>query len=148
MTGVKRSAPQIEHEEAVIEAFFQPDKQERFLAFVSSRKNRKKLTQELAHFRWFDQRFAVPIPWKVDPTLKLAQRHAQGIENIVRLLKSRGAREKCWAISEDPDLDGKELNLEDALENMMGRDMGTILSCIPGRLAIFAGEDETLLLAK
>ena len=148
MMGSTRSEAQIEHEEAVIRAFFLRDKQERFLAFVSSHKNRKKLTQELPHFRWFDRRFATAIPWKVDPTLKLAQRHAQGIENIFRLLKSKGARETCWCISEDADLDGKELNLENTLSNTMGRDMGTILSCIPGRLAIFTGEDETLLLCR
>lgn len=143
-----RSESQIEHEDVLIKAFFLRDKQERFLAFVSSPKNRRKLTQELAHFRWFDERFASSIPWKVDPSLKLSQRHLQGIENIARLLKSRGAGQTCWVISEDSDLDGRELNLEDALEQVIGCDMGTILSCIPGRLAMFAGEDEILLLTK
>src|SRR5262249_53488538 len=110
-----RSESQLEHEKALIKAFFLPDKQERFLAFISNPKNRRKLTQDLAHFRCFNERFTSTIPWKVDPTLKLSQRHLQGIENILRLLISRGAGQTCWAISEDPDLDGKELKLEDAL---------------------------------
>jgi hypothetical protein len=148
MTSLTRTESQIEHEEGVIKAFFLRDKQERFLGFLSNPKNRKKLTQELSHFRWFDQRFVTPLPWKVDPTLKLAERHAQGIDNIVRLLKSKGAQQTCWVISEDVALDGKELNLENALERVIGLDMGTILSCVPARLAIFAGEDETLLLGK
>lgn len=148
MTDLDQTALQMRHEEAVIRAFFLPDKQERFLAFVSNPKNRKKLTLELAHFRWFDMRFATALAWKVDPKLKLAQRHSQGIENIARLLKSKGAPETCWAISEDRDLDGKELKLEAALEDTIGRGVGTILSCIPGKLAIFTGESERLLLAK
>jgi len=102
----------------------------------------------LAHFRWFDQRFVSPLAWKVDPKLNLWQRHAQGIENILRVLRLKGARQTCWVISEDSDLDGKELRLEDAVERTIGSDMGTILSCVPGRLAVFAGEDEKLLLAK
>src|SRR5690348_8851561 len=69
MRDLARTESQIEHEEALIRAFFQRDKQERFLAFVASGKNRKKLTQELAHFRWFDSKFATPVPWKVDPKI-------------------------------------------------------------------------------
>jgi len=139
---------QVKHEEATIKAFVMPDKQERFLTFLSKPKTRKKLTQELGHFKWFEPRFASPIAWKVDPTLKLSDRHAQGIASVSRLLKSKGAGKTCWVISESPDVDAKELYLESALEAVFGRDMGTILSCIPGRLALYAGEDETLLLSR
>ncbi len=139
---------QVEHEQATIRAFISPDKQERFLTFLSKPKNRKKLTGELAHFRWFDPRFAAAIPWKVDPKLGVWERHLQGIANIQGLLKSKGAGKTCWAISEDPNLDGKELALESALEEVVGKGMGTILSCIPGRLALFEGEDQQLLLSK
>src|SRR6202521_4192307 len=54
-----------DHEAAVIRAFVQRDKQERFLGFLASPKNRKKFTESLSHFRWFDQRFAVSLQWKV-----------------------------------------------------------------------------------
>jgi len=40
------------------------------------------------------------------------------------------------------------LQLESALESVVGNGMGTILSCIPGKLAYFEGEDESLLLAR
>jgi hypothetical protein len=73
----------VEHERATIKSFISRDKQERFLTFVSKPKSRKKLTQELAHFRWFDPRFATAIRWKVDPNLGLWQRHVQGIENVL-----------------------------------------------------------------
>jgi hypothetical protein len=51
-------------------------------------------------------------------------------------------------LSFDTELDCKELNLKDALEEVIGSGMGTILSCVPGRLAVFVGEDEKLLLAR
>lgn len=137
-----------DHEQGVIRAFVQQDKQERFLGFLANPKNRKKFTESLAHFRWFDQRFAAPIQWKVDPKLKLWDRHVQGIESIYRLLKSKGAGPTCWAISEDTEIDGRQLDLRAALEHVNGRQIGTILSCVPGKLAYFESEDETLLLAR
>jgi hypothetical protein len=139
---------QAEHEQATIKAFIARGRQERFSTFLSTPKNRKKFTKELAHFRWFDPRFTTAVPWKVDPNVKLWERHIQGVENLCQLLRSKGAGRTCWAISEDTDLDGKELVLESALEKIMGMGMGTILSCIPGKLAYFEGEDERLLLTR
>ena len=142
------AASQTDHEQATLKAFVVSGRQERFSSFLASPKNREKFTRELAHFRWFDQRFATTVPWKVDPRLKLSERHAQGIENIRRLLRSKGAGKNCWAISEDQVLDGHELQLETALEQVVGSGMGTILSCIAGKLAYFEGEDESLILAR
>jgi hypothetical protein len=137
-----------EHEEAMIKAFFLRNKQERFLSFIKSPKNRKKFTAELANFNDFDQRFITSVPWKVDPTLSLWGRHLQGIENVSGLLRSKGAGRTCWVISSNPKIDGQEMDLESALENAVDNDCGTILSCIPGKLAYFKGEYDSLLLAK
>lgn len=138
----------VDHEAAVIRAFVQRDKQERFLGFLANPKSRKKFTESLSHFHWFDPRFATPIPWKVNPKLKLWDRHVQGVDNIYRLLKSKGAGLTCWVLSEDSEIDGRELDLSAALEYVRGREIGTILSCVPGKLAYFESEDETLLLAR
>lgn len=137
-----------DHERSAIRAFVQLDKQERFLGFLENPKNRKKFTESLAHFRWFDGRYATPIPWKVDPKLSLWQRHIQGIDTVYRLLKSKGAGTTCWAISEDVEIDGRELDLRATLEHVNGRELGTILSCVPGKLAYFESEDEMLLLVR
>ena len=137
-----------EHEQRAVRAFVQSNKQERFLNFLANPKNRRKFTESLAHFHWFDQSFATPIPHKVDPNLKLWERHTQGIEEILRLVKSKGAGSTCWVISEDTEVDGRELDLRAALEHINGREIGTILSCVPGKLAYFEGEDERLLLAR
>ena len=137
-----------EHEQAMVKAFVVRGRQERFSSFLSSPKNREKFTKELAHFRWFDGRYATAVHWKVDPSLKLWERHLQGLEDISRLLRSKGAGRTCWVISEDSKIDGRELRLESALESVIGSGMGTILSCVLGKLAYFEGEDESLLLTR
>ena len=137
-----------EHEQATIASFVVRDKRERFLSFVSNAKSRDKFVRELAHFRWFDPRFATPVAWKPDPKLGLWERHLDGVRRIEQLLKSKGSGNTCWATSEDANLDGKKLELDAALEAVVGRGMGTILSFIPGKLAYYEGEDEALLLAK
>ncbi len=142
------TALQSEHEQGMVKAFVERGRRERFSTLLASPKNRKKFTRELADFHWFDPRFATAVPWKVDPSIKLWDRHVQGVENLCRLLRSKGAGQTCWAISEDTDLDAKELDLESALEKITGMGMGTILSCIPGKLAYFEGEDQRLLLMR
>jgi hypothetical protein len=148
MNAVNKAAQMTEHEAATIKAFVVRDKQERLLSFAGSSKNRRKFTNELPHFRWFDKKYSTPVPWSVDPKLKLWGRHIQGIENIVRLLKSKGAGDTCCVISANMDIDGRVLTLESALESVVGSGAGAILSCIPGKLAYFEGEDESLLLAR
>jgi hypothetical protein len=142
------AALQATHEQGVVRAFIVRGRQERFSSFLASPKNRSKFTRELAHFSSFDRRFTNAVSWKVDPGLELWAHHVQGIENIARLLRSKGAGQTCWVISEDSKLDRHELQLEQALEEVLGRGIGAILSCIPGKLAYFEGEDESLLLAR
>ena len=144
----KKNETLTEHDEATVNAFVIRDKRERFLSFATNPKKRDKFVRELAHFRWFDPRFATPVPWKPDPKLPLWERHLDGIRRIEQLLKSKGAGNTCWVTSEDANLDGKVLELDAALEAVVGRGMGTILSFIPGRLAYYEGEDDSLLLAR
>jgi hypothetical protein len=54
----------------------------------------------------------------------------------------------CYVLSEDGALDGKELLLADALGQILGRGMGTFLSCIPGKLAYFEDEDGRWILER
>ena len=56
--------------------------------------------------------------------------------------------EICHAISEFTELDGKELRLIDALKRIVGGQMGTILCCLPGRLAYFENEDSRFMLER
>ena len=54
----------------------------------------------------------------------------------------------CWAISEDTRFDGREVELDSALSELVGYGMGAILSCIAGRLAFVESEDGRFILEK
>ncbi len=117
-------------EEQLIHAFVLPERQDRLLALLSSPKQRRKLTAGLAHFRALDPRFATQIA--------PAEQDAATIEG---LLRKRGAQEICHVLSENSALDARELPLREALQAVVGRGMGTFLSCIPGRLGYFESEE-------
>lgn len=119
------------HEIAVVRAFIQKARQERCLLLLSNPRRRREFTAELAHFHWLDERFARPIP----ATLA----HTQS--EIVALLRRKGAGETSWVISEDRAIDARELPLEEALAHVWGQFNGTIVSCVPGKLALFRGEE-------
>jgi hypothetical protein len=53
-----------------------------------------------------------------------------------------------FVISEDPALDQKELPLVEALKQIVGRGMGAVLSCVPGRLAFVETVDERFILER
>src|SRR5438876_11383138 len=98
---------------------------------------RGNLTGSLAHFKHLDMRHALQIP-----------PHQQHTAEILQLHKSKGAPETCCALSEEPELDGRELSLSEALKEVVGRRMGTFLSCLPRRLAYFEDEDQRWILER
>ncbi len=68
---------------------------------------------------------------------------------LVKLLLGKGAGIKCWVIFwENAELDGKEIDLQTALKETVGRQMGTFISCIPGKLAYFEDEDGRYILER
>jgi hypothetical protein len=65
----------------------------------------------------------------------------QGASYIERLLRSRGAPSICHIMSENVDLDGRDLPLAEALGEIVGWGAPSLLSCLPGRLAYYGGEE-------
>jgi hypothetical protein len=118
----------VNHEEALIKSFIVPERQERYLSLLSSRKGREKFIERLAH----------DIGGEID------QRFARRIEGDARQveaeLKSAGAPETCYVLSEG-ELDRRVMSLSDALEEIVYGGMGSFVSCIPGKLAYFEGEE-------
>jgi hypothetical protein len=133
MTDLQRS-----HEEGFVRAFIEKSKQDRCISFLASTKHRRKFTIGLAHFKGLDERFAQPIP----------PRTAHTVKDICQLLRSKGAGPTVWIISELASLDGHELGLEEALSQVRGREIGSVLSCIPGKLAYFEDEEKQRLLER
>lgn len=125
------------NEHSLIAAFVKRNKRDRYREILSNTRLRHKFTNQLAHFTDFDPKYRVPIP-----SNKLF------VENIAIELQKRHSPSIVFAISEDPTLDQKELLLLEALKQTVGRGMGTVLSCIPGRLAFVEAEDERFILER
>jgi hypothetical protein len=133
------SVPMMVHEEAAIRAFIVRERRERFLELLPNPKHRHKITESLAHPNpaWFEPDCVKRIP--------PAQSGAAG---IARLLHSKGAGKTCWGISEDRRFDGREVDLDSALAELVGYGMGAILSCVPGKLAFVESESGRFILEK
>jgi len=129
-------APQ---EEATIRAFIVRERRERFLELLPNPKQRHKITETLAHPNpaWFQSRFMMPIP----PS------HSDA-DGIARLLHSKGAGKTCWAISEDRRFDGREVELDAVLVEIVGYGMGSILCRVPGKLAFVESENGRFIMER
>lgn len=118
-----------------VRAFSTSAKRARVGEMFSNRKRRAKFVDDLAYFRDFDPRYMVAIP--------SASQNAAGIE---ALLVARGAPPLCCVMSEWSVWDGREMPLAEALKEIVGKGMGTIVCCISGRLAFFENEDGRYIL--
>jgi hypothetical protein len=124
-------------EEHLVRAFFLPEKRDRYLGFIHNPKKRRKFLAEMAHFKGLDENFKQAIPSRL-----------QTVEGILSLLEQLGASITCLAISDDKEVDGKILSLQEALGTVMGRTFATFLSCKPGKLAYFENEDGRWILKR
>src|SRR5688572_1812306 len=107
-------------EEALVSSFVAPQKRERLLELLANPKRRTKVTRSLAHFKDLDPRWVVAVPPSQHDSIALE-----------RLLRSMGAGDTCHVVSESSALDGRRLPLRTALEEVIGRGMGTLVSCVP-----------------
>jgi hypothetical protein len=55
-----------------------------------------------------------------------------------------GGTDNCWVFGNY--IDGRQMQLEEALDALIGTRAGTIISCVPGRLAFFENDDERVIL--
>ena len=122
--------PDLEREKTYIDSFISSDKRSRYHELFNSTKGREKLLNRLAHSPDFIPQYMHKI-----------QDNKQNRESILQILKSKGAPDKCYIISESSKLDGKELDLTEALDLVVGSTMGTVILCIPSKLAYYEGED-------
>ena len=132
-----RYTPTVYNEQALIAAFVKRNKRERYREILTNPRLRHKFTSQLAHFADFDPKYRLPFA-----SNKLF------VDNIVFELQKRHSPSVVFAISEDPTLDQKEVILVEALKQIVGRGMGTVLSCLPGRLAFVETEDERYILER
>ena len=108
-------------ERALVETFIKPAKRERWLELLQKSKGRRKLRASLAHFADFNPATIV--------TLTSNQQHALSIS---QLLTGLGAPTTCYLISENSDWDAVEMDLQRALQQVVG--YGRSLAVCLGRL--------------
>ena len=120
----------MEHEIALFTAFVPNPRRQRYLGLLQHPADRKKLLRYLAHFHDLDPRYCRRVaPDQQTPDALLA------------LLRARKAPDTCHVISEGREVDGADMPLKEALDHVVGMALGTFISCIPGRLAYFEGEE-------
>ena len=119
-----------QHEELLARAFIAPSRRARWLEGLPVPKRRKKLLGTLAHNAPLDTRYAHRIPDS-----------DQNGYLILRALQKKGAPQDCYLLSEWLEYDARAMSLEQALSSIIGQGMGTIISCLPGRLAYYEAED-------
>ncbi|WP_158786882.1 hypothetical protein [Granulicella sp. L46] len=126
------------HEEGFVRSFVVASKRERVAMLLANPKRRKEYLKTLAHYCDLEVQHAKAVLPKV----------AHTPDEWLKLLRSKGAPEKCWVISEDASKDAKEVELSEALRETIGAGMGTVLSCVAGKLGYFEDEDQRRLLER
>jgi hypothetical protein len=120
----------MEHELNIIKTFVTKERQQRYINLISTKKGRAKFRLYIAHFQDIDKHFCSLLT----PSIKIPN-------NLLDLLKSKGAPDICYIISENSKYDQKELQLQDAVNKLFHSGIAYFLSCIPGNLAYYEGED-------
>ena len=120
------ATPNAAHEAAFVAAFVIPEKRTRYLEFLPNPKRRSEILNRWNHFFDFIPERATQISRASAPELAQA-------------LRRRGAGRVGYLIG-DSSSDGRELPLEEAIENALDSGWGAIVSCIPGRLALYLQE--------
>jgi hypothetical protein len=61
---------------------------------------------------------------------------------VGRLLRQKGAGTTCHVIADENAIDGRDCPLAEALDTLIGRgSFAAVVSCVPGRLGFYKGED-------
>jgi hypothetical protein len=114
-----------EHEAGLV-GFVEPASRHRMRHALKSDRARSKFNRQLAHFPHLDLRFAI----RTGDKARLAGK-----------LRKLGAPDLCYVMSESQDIDGRMATLEDAIRSTVEADGGSLISCIPGKLCAYVGEN-------
>ena len=118
-----------EQEAAFVKAFIVKEKQERYLQLLNSPKRRREILDRFNHNLDFDPKYAAIVP-----------KELRTLDKMAHLLRAHGAGEMCHVIADALDADGQDLPLREALAEVIAHDFGSVLCCIPGRLAFHKAE--------
>lgn len=118
-------------ERDMILPFLLLDRRARWVDLFSKPKSRRKLMDALWHGRDIDPKFLIPVrPDQANPKCLLS------------MLQRLGSPKECHLLSVRPDLDGEDLDVGLALEQVVGLAPGTFVSCLPGKLAYYERDEK------
>lgn len=121
----------LDHERGLA-AFLVARRRTRFRASLEDPRLRRTLLDDLYHFEeHLDPRCATRREQHV--------KHDGHVDEVHALLVAEGAPATCFVLA-DLDLDGQEASLDEAVPALMWSGAG-FLSCVPGRLGLYVGED-------
>lgn len=119
-------------ETAIVKTFFNKKVQDRVLfELFSSDKRRNRGLNRLCHDyrQTLREEYLFEIPTtNSDP------------KEIADILKRNGAGKSCYAMSWNPDIDGKHLSIDEALDAAIGYGFPSFILCVPNELAYFEAE--------
>ncbi len=121
------------HEELLVNSFIENPRRPRYLLELGSRKRRARALDRLNHMKDLDERYVTWLPRSMD---------------ALSILRSEGAPRTCHVIGGDDSTDGREMDLAEALKRVQEIGWGTLVGCIPGKLAYYhdeCGERQALL---
>lgn len=119
------------------------DHERGFLAFLAEpTRGRMETLLELGEKRRRDVRALLQHSVRLDPRYS---RHLTGGDAfsmpVEAMLRKQGACSTCHVLAANSELDGREMQLGEALDAIIGMGDGAFVSCIPGRLGFYEYED-------
>lgn len=114
------------HEQAFIDSFVVPAKRARYTEFLPVAKRRQEILHRFNHFFDFVPNLAEQTP-RSSP------------EELTALLRKHGAPAVVYVIGGQI-LDGHESPLAEAVGKVFCDGWGTVISCLPGKLALYFQE--------
>lgn len=118
------------NESEIISSFIKKEDRERVRFLLESERGRKKFLSSLSH-KFID---------KVEP--KFIKRITGTKAEVIKIVLDYFSKKEINIISEDYKLDKTDIEINEALENIVGYGMGTIIYSIDGNLMYYEGEDQ------
>lgn len=112
--------------------FLRANRRERFVqGLEAGGASRETILRRLPHFADLDSRYAQSAPegagW--DEAALVSAR-----------LRELGSPSTVYVVSDIKSVDGRFMELNQALQSVLSQDAGSLLSCIPGKLGLYEGE--------
>lgn len=124
-----------EHEETLIAAFISKEKQDRYRFLLGSKDPNRRIEclERLNHCRDLNEKYVTWLPREPRSTTRDTE--------IAVLLREKGSPELVYVLACSCPVDGQIMPLLAAMDQTTAAGWGTIISCIPGKLAYYFDEE-------